>query len=123
VLTEINVTMMNGSGNVFVVTSPLTQLDMQGSAKLAVDVAGMLTGKDVSKYDFLFQVKADSPIVGGPSAGATMTIAVICLLEKLNARDDVIMTGMINPDGSIGPVGGILEKGEAAGGAYSVILL
>ncbi len=117
VLTEINVTMMNGSGNVFVITSPLTQLDMQGSAKLAVDVAGMLTGKDVSKYDFLFQVKSDAPIVGGPSAGATMTIAVICLLEKLNARDDVIMTGMINPDGSVGPVGGILEKGEAAGKA------
>ena len=55
VLTEINVTMMNGSGNVFVITSPLTQLDMQGSARLAVDVAGMITGIDTSKYDFLFR--------------------------------------------------------------------
>ncbi|HEC76917.1 MAG TPA: hypothetical protein ENI33_06655 [Thermoplasmatales archaeon] len=117
VLTEVNVTMMNGSGNVFVVTSPLTQLDMQGSAKLAVDVAGMLTGKDVSKYDFFFQVKAESPIVGGPSAGGVMTIASICLLQNIDARDDIVMTGMINPDGSIGPVGGILEKGEAAGEA------
>ena len=117
VLTEINVTMMNGSGNIFVITSPLTQLDMQGSARLAVDVAGMLTGVDVSKYDFLFQVKADSPIVGGPSAGATMCIAATCLLKKLEINDGVIMTGMINPDGSIGPVGGILEKGEAAGKA------
>ncbi|HHO57391.1 MAG TPA: ATP-dependent protease, partial [Thermoplasmatales archaeon] len=27
VLTEVNVTMMNGTGNVFVVTTPLTQLD------------------------------------------------------------------------------------------------
>ena len=117
VLTEINVTMMNGSGNVFVITSPLTQLDMQGSARLAVDVAGMLTGKDVSQYDFLFQVKTDSPIVGGPSAGATMTVAAICLLEGLPVNDGVIMTGMINPDGSVGPVGGILEKGEAAGKA------
>ena len=114
VITEINVTMMNGSGNVYVITNPMTQLDMQGSAKLAVDVACMLTGKDASKYDFFFKVEADSPIVGGPSAGATMTIAVICLLEKLNARNDVIMTGMINPDGSIGPVGGIYEKGEAS---------
>ncbi|KAA0000043.1 MAG: hypothetical protein FE047_02730 [Thermoplasmata archaeon] len=117
VLTEINVTMMNGSGNVFVITSPMTELDMQGSAKLAVDVAGMITGEDVSKYNFFFQVKSDSPIVGGPSAGATMTVAVICLLKNLDARSDVIMTGMINPDGSIGPVGGILEKGEAAGKA------
>jgi len=117
VLTEVNVTMMNGTGNVFVVTSPLTQLDMQGSAKLAVEVAGMLTGKDTSKYDFLFQVKASSPIVGGPSAGATMCIAAICLLENMDVNSNVIMTGMINPDGSIGPVGGILEKGEAAGKA------
>jgi len=117
VLTEINVTMMNGSGNVFVITTPLTQLDMQGSAKLAVDVAGMVTGIDVSKYDFLFQVKADSPIVGGPSAGATMCIASICLLKSLDTNSRVIMTGMINPDGSIGPVGGILEKGQAAGEA------
>ncbi len=117
VLTEINVTMMNGSGNIFVITTPLTQLDMQGSAKLAVDVAGMLTGKDISKYDFFFKIEADTPIVGGPSAGATMCIAVICLLENIEARDGVIMTGMINPDGSIGPVGGILAKGEAAGKA------
>ncbi len=117
VLTEVNVTMMNGTGNVFVVTTPLTQLDMQGSAKLAVEVAGMLTGRDVSKYDFLFQVKADSPIVGGPSAGATMCIAAICLLENMGTNNNVIMTGMINPDGSVGPVGGILEKGEAAGRA------
>ena len=114
VVMDINVTMMNGSGNVFVVTSPLTQLDMQGSARLAVDVAGMVTGRDVGEYDFLFQVESDAPVVGGPSAGGIMTMGAICLLMNLEPRDDMIMTGMINPDGSIGPVGGILPKGEAA---------
>ncbi|MBC7081544.1 MAG: hypothetical protein H5T44_04825 [Thermoplasmatales archaeon] len=117
VLTEINVTMMNGTGNVFVTTKPMTQLDMQGSAKLAVAVACSMAGKDMKSYDFIFMVVSSSPIVGGPSAGALMTIAVICLLENLSASDDVIMTGMVNPDGSIGPVGGILEKGSAAGSA------
>ncbi|KAA0003392.1 MAG: hypothetical protein FE048_01670 [Thermoplasmata archaeon] len=117
VLTQINVTMQNGSGNVYVVTSPLTEIDMQGSAHLAVDVASALTGIDTSNHDFIFVVKADSPIVGGPSAGAVMTIAAIALIKGWETRDDVIMTGMINPDGSIGPVGGILEKGEAAANA------
>ena len=114
VLTQINVTMQNGSGNVYVVTSPLTEVDMQGSAHLAVDVASALTGIDASNHDFIFVVKADSPIVGGPSAGAVMTIASIALIKGWGVSSDVIMTGMINPDGSIGPVGGILEKGEAA---------
>ncbi len=123
VITHINVTMMNGSGNVYFAASPLTQIDMQGSAKLAVDVACALAGVDKSKYDFLFYVKSDSPIVGGPSAGATMTVATLALLEGINLNDSVAMTGMINPDGSIGPVGGILEKGEAVAKAGKKLFL
>ena len=123
VITHINVTMMNGSGHVYFAASPLTQIDMQGSAKLAVDVACALTGKDENKYDFLFYVKSDSPIVGGPSAGATMTVAAIALLENLSLNNSIAMTGMINPDGSIGPVGGILEKGEAVAKAGKKLFL
>ena len=85
VLTQINVTMQNGSGNVYVVTSPLAEVDMQGSAHLAVDVASALTGIDASNHDFIFVVKADSPIVGGPSAGAVMT----CLLYTSPSPRDI----------------------------------
>lgn len=123
VITQINVTIMDGSGHVYFAASPLTQIDMQGSAKLAVDVACALTGKDESKYDFLFYVKSDSPIVGGPSAGATMTVAAIALLENISLNNSIAMTGMINPDGSIGPVGGILEKGEAVAKAGKKLFL
>jgi len=117
VVSTITVTVQNGtgcSGRVFVETYPLTQIDMQGSARLAVMVAGTLTGIDVSKYDFFFVVKTDSPIIGGPSAGAIMTIATIAALEGWKLDDETMMTGMINPDGSIGPVGGIKEKIDAA---------
>ncbi len=123
VITHINVTMMNGSGNVYFSASPLTQIDMQGSAKLAVDVACAVAGIDESKYDFLFYVHSDSPIVGGPSAGATMTVATLALIENIKLNDSVAMTGMINPDGSIGPVGGILEKGEAVAKAGKKLFL
>lgn len=124
VISTIMVTIQNnGSGRVFVDTSPLTQVDMQGSARLAVKVASTLVENDEnsdvdpSGFDFFFVVRTDAPIIGGPSAGATMTVATIALLQNWEINEQTIMTGMINPDGSIGPIGGIPQKIDAA---YSV---
>jgi uncharacterized protein len=105
---------------VFVDTLPLTEIDMQGSARLAVKVASALvkndnrTSIDPSKYDFYFVVRTSSPIIGGPSAGGIMTVAVVALLENWTLDNKTVMTGMINPDGSIGPIGGIPYKIDAA---------
>jgi len=124
VISTITVTVQNnGNGRVFVDTLPLTQIDMQGSARLAVKVASALVSNDKnsdvdpSKYDYFFVVRTNSPVIGGPSAGAIMTVATICLLENWTINNETIMTGMINPDGSIGPIGGIPQKIDAA---YSV---
>ncbi len=123
VISTITVTIQNGSGRVFVDTLPLTQIDMQGSARLAVKVASTLVendencGVDPSDYDYFFVVRTSAPIIGGPSAGAIMTVATIALLENWTIDDKTVMTGMINPDGGIGPIGGIIQKLEAA---YSV---
>ncbi|KAA0008420.1 MAG: hypothetical protein FE034_00910, partial [Thermoplasmata archaeon] len=117
VVSVITVTVQNGtgcSGKVFVETSPLTQIDMQGSARLAVMVAGSLTGIDTSNYDFFFVVKTPALIIGGPSAGGVMTVATIAALEGWKLDNATMMTGMIDPDGSIGPVGRIPEKIDAA---------
>ena len=121
VTSTITVTIQgNGSGRVFVDTLPLTDVDMQGSARLAVKVASALVRSDNRSHldpracDFFFVVRADSPIIGGPSAGAMMTIAVISLLENWTLDNHTVMTGMINPDGSIGPIGGIPYKIDAA---------
>jgi uncharacterized protein len=110
----------NGSGRVFVDTLPLTDVDMQGSARLAVKVASALVSTDARPHldpfmcDFFFVVRTTSPMIGGPSAGGIMTVAVISLLENWTLDNDTIMTGMINPDGSIGPIGGIPYKIDAA---------
>lgn len=112
--TSLTVTMHNGTGKIFVDTLPLTQIDMQGSARLAVNVASSISGIDSSNYDFFFVMRTNSTVIGGPSASAVMTIASIALLENWDIYSDVMMTGMINPDGTIGPVGGIISKLEAA---------
>ena len=124
VISTITVTIQsNGSGRVFVDTLPLTQVDMQGSARLAVKVASAIVKNeknstvDPSEYDYFFVVRTSAPIIGGPSAGGIMTVAAVSLLNNWTINNETVMTGMINPDGSIGPIGGIPQKIDAA---YSV---
>jgi len=99
-----------GTGRVFVDTWPLSELDTQASCRFASEVAADILKVSHSKYDFFYTIRADSPIIGGPSAGAALTIATIASIRGLDIDPNVMMTGMINPDGTVGPVGGILEK-------------
>ena len=118
-LGNLTVEIEPGKGRVFFSADPLTQIDTQGAARTAALVASYVLGKDPLSYDFYYRLESDSMIIGGPSAGAAMTVATIAALLGKELRQDVLMTGMINPDGTIGPVGGIPEKLEAAaeGGA------
>ncbi len=114
ILLKAQVIVTNGSGHVFVDTSPYTQVDLQGSARLAAMVASDVLGIDQRKYDFYYIIDIDSPIIGGPSAGGALTVATIAAIKNWTLRKGIVMTGMINPDESIGPVGGIPHKLEAA---------
>ncbi len=73
----------------------------------AVAVATLITGAPLSDREIDFSVTGR---IDGPSAGALMTIAVIALIRGDQLKPDITMTGTINPDGTIGPVGGIPYK-------------
>ena len=111
---QIDITLTKGSGHVFMDTFPISQMDMQSSARMATKVAFDVCNKNQNEYDTYFVVRSDVPVVGGPSAGGLMCVAIISALNNWTLKKDVMMTGMINPDGSIGPVGGIVKKLEAA---------
>ena len=52
--------------------------------------------------------------IDGPSAGGLMAAAMLAMSADMELRSDTTMTGTINPDGSIGMVGGVPAKLRAA---------
>ena len=70
---------------------------------------------DVFKnFDLHIHVPAGGIPKDGPSAGITMTTAIISLLADIKVRADVAMTGEITLRGNVLAVGGIKEKVLAA---------
>lgn len=86
-------------------------------------MAANVTGIDLNKYDLVYDVDAEASLIGGPSAGAAITLATISALEEKPLKYDVMITGSINHDGSIGPVGEITAKAQAAKDNGAVLFL
>ncbi len=115
VSTILNVEAKKGRGRTLVdIDNLLFWADTQHSIRMARLVAGNFTGINVDNYDLIYNIKANASLIGGPSAGAAITIATIFALQGKEPRKDVMITGTINHDGSIGPVLGILEKAKAS---------
>jgi len=125
VVTTLEVEVTSGQGRVLTDTHPLVGFDFQYADRTAVKVASQITGfaldddgEGLEGADIIYTVKAQGTIyieaIDGPSAGAATTVATIAALQGKSVREDVVITGTINEDGSIGPVGGILDKATAA---------
>ncbi len=104
-----------GSGLVLVnINDILADFNTQFSARTAAEVAGNYTNIDLSNLNIIYQIKADAGIIGGPSAGSAMAISTVAALLNKDVNQDVMITGTIEQDGSIGQVGAITEKAKAA---------
>lgn len=124
-LIEINVSVRYpGSGRVYFNANPLVETDTQATARIAAYVAATITGRDFYHYDYYVDMTSNSIVVGGPSAGGLIAIGFISIFLNKTINSWVAMTGMINPDGSIGPVGGLPDKLRAvASTGYKVFLI
>jgi uncharacterized protein len=116
VVLNISISIVPGKGRIFVNTEPKIGIDLQTSIEVARIVAVNYTGINLSFFDIILSVTADQEveIVDGPSAGAVITVLLISFLLNKTLNQNVYLTGTINPDGSIGRVGAIMEKALAA---------
>jgi len=111
----LKVEAVEGTGRTLVeIHNLLFWADTQHSIRIAKLIAGNVSGKDLDRFDLIYSIEADATAIGGPSAGAAIALATIFALNGEEPRDDVMITGTINHDGTIGPVDSILEKAHAA---------
>jgi uncharacterized protein len=78
---------------------------------LAAFNATRTMGASITDCEFNVHVSGHTD---GPSAGMLTTAAMLALLRGKEIRQDTTMTGTINPDGTAGPVAGIVQKMEGA---------
>ncbi|MFA5882771.1 MAG: PDZ domain-containing protein [Acidimicrobiia bacterium] len=77
--------------------------------------AGIVTQTD-RRHRIPIGVQIDTARVSGPSAGLAFSLAIIDDLTPgdLTGGRDVAVTGTINEDGTVGPVGGVAQKAVTA---------
>lgn len=116
---KIMVEIRDGTGLVLVNTATPTGVDFQTSARTAVMIAQKYTNFDLSRKDVIFSISSENQqelqAVDGGSAGGAMTVLLISDISGRPINNKVLMTGTIEDDGSIGKIGGVSEKADAAG--------
>ena len=113
-----------GTGLVLVnVGNIISNYDTQESMRSAAEIASEYTYKSLDNVDIIYNLVANASILEGPSAGAAFAVATVFALEDEEIRDDVMMTGTINHDFSIGPAGRVRAKAVAAKESGSELFL
>ncbi len=76
-------------------------------------------------YEAPFDIEFGDSNVGGPSAGMMFSLAIIDMLTEgqLNGGKHVAGTGTIDPEGNVGPIGGIQQKLVGARDAGAELML
>lgn len=77
-------------------------------------------------FDFPIEVEITLEDVGGPSAGLMFALGIIDRLteESMTGGEDWAGTGTVDPDGTVGPIGGIAQKvvgARDAGAAHFLV--
>ncbi len=82
------------------------------------------TTRDLA-FNLPIDVEIDSGNVGGPSAGLAFTLAILDIMTPgdLSGGEVVAVTGTMNPDGSVGAVGGVAQKVVASDDAGAEVFL
>ncbi|MBQ6126334.1 MAG: endopeptidase La, partial [Erysipelotrichaceae bacterium] len=114
----VEVNYFEGKGSL-IVTGQLGDV-MVESTKIALDFIKANTKKYgipiefYEKHDIHIHVPEGAVPKDGPSAGVTITTAIVSALTNTPVKKDLVMTGEVTLRGNVLPIGGLKEKSLAA---------
>jgi PDZ domain-containing protein len=105
-----------------VVTVANPDLAVEDPGAPPVPYLGILVG---TQYQAPFEIEFTLENVGGPSAGMMFSLAMVDMLTEgaMTRGGHVAGTGTIEPDGTVGPIGGIRQKLLGARDAGATLFL
>lgn len=115
----VEVAVIPGGSGKIEITGSLGDV-MKESAKLAISYARVhgeeygITADSLKNVDIHIHAPEGAVPKDGPSAGVTLTTALISALSGIPVRHDLAMTGEITLHGNVLPIGGLKEKSMAA---------
>lgn len=116
----------DGELNLDIVNTTYGETYMQSSFRTALEVSTQISEVSLSNrsIDQQLYLPNTSLKVSGPSAGAAICLAQISVFENKTINQSILITGTINPDGSIGRVGSVRAKVVGAReDGYEVVLV
>ncbi|MGM9941529.1 MAG: endopeptidase La [Bulleidia sp.] len=125
---QIEVNTFRGKGRL-VITGQLGDV-MKESAEIALDYVRAhgdefkITPEWFDNNDIHIHVPEGAVPKDGPSAGVTMTTAIVSALTGTPVRSDLAMTGEVTLRGNVLPIGGLREKSLAANrvGIHTILI-
>ena len=98
--------------------------DWKDAARTAIDAAARATNDDPRMWLVTLKNVSTAYITDGPSASAAVAVAIAAAVRHTPTFPNIALTGAVDSDGRISPVGGIPEKiqGAAAGGISTVLI-
>ncbi|MCS7099549.1 MAG: hypothetical protein RMH84_04470 [Sulfolobales archaeon] len=107
---EIDLAVTRGSGAVFVHVEPVFDEDLALFTKISALVASAVAGRRFSDYNYYVLIKSPTAVARGPSLSAAIGLGFALALLEVEVGKPVAATGILMPDGGIGPVGHLVEK-------------
>ena len=91
--------------------------DSKEAARTAVLAASKIAGEDSETLRVTFKAVSNAYLIGGPSASASIAVAIVAALRGVTILPGVVITGATDGDGHIVSVGGLPAKLHAAAAA------
>ncbi len=103
-----------GDGEIWSSIDPLVGTTTQNTERIAIKLASNYFNGKINEFDYKFEIDSDASIVEGPSAGASMALLAISMLQDKPLSSKIGITGTISEQGKVGPVGGVFAKTKEA---------